>query len=113
MDYPAEVDHHPTVRGIAATLRYIEEDFPSLTGVCLDRIRAGVLPFTSDHLPIVDEVLLGMIVAAGHVFGNSSGPMTWKLISQMLLGEELQIDMSDWRYDRELDPVVPGQIVQW
>lgn len=113
MDYPAEVDHHPTVHGIAATLRYIEEDFPALAGVGLDRIWAGVLPFTSDHLPIVDEVLPGMIVAAGHVFGNSSGPMTGKLISQMLVGEEPEIDISDLRYDRELDPVVPGQIVHW
>lgn len=113
MDYPAEVDLDPTVRGIAATLRYIEEDFPSLAGVGIDRVWAGVLPFTSDLLPIVDEVLPGMIVAAGHVFGNSSGPMTGKLISQMLLGQEPEMDMSELRYDRELDPIVPGQIVHW
>ena len=37
---------------------------------------AGVLPFTSDQVPIVDEVRPGLIVAAGHIFGNAAGPMT-------------------------------------
>lgn len=113
MDYPADVDLDPTVHGIASTLRYIEQDFPSLAGVGIDRVWAGVLPFTSDMVPIVDEVLPGMIVAAGHVFGNSAGPMTGKLLSQLLVGAEPEIDMSDLRFGRPLEPVIPGQIVHW
>lgn len=113
MDYPEHVDLWPTVRGLSTTLRYIEEDFPSLAGVGVDRVWAGVLPYTSDQLPIVDEVTPGLIVASGHVFGNSAGPMTGKLISQMLSGREPEMDMSPLRFGRELDPIVPGTIVHW
>jgi glycine/D-amino acid oxidase-like deaminating enzyme len=113
MDYPESVDLWPTVRGLSTTLRYIEEDFPSLAGVGVERVWAGVLPYTSDQLPIVDEVLPGLIVASGHVFGNSAGPMTGKLVSQLLVGREPEMDLSPLRYDRELDPIVPGTIVHW
>ena len=37
--------------------------------------------------PIVDEVRPGLFVAAGHIFGNAAGPMTGKLVSQMLAGQ--------------------------
>ena len=113
MDYPGDVDMSTTVNGIDAVLRYIQRDFPSLAQAAIDRMWAGVLPFTSDMVPIVDEVLPGMIVAAGHVFGNSSGPMTGKMVAQMILGQEPEIDMTEVRYDRELDPIIPGQIVHW
>ncbi|WP_190813050.1 NAD(P)/FAD-dependent oxidoreductase [Saccharopolyspora pogona] len=113
MDYPADVDMSASVSGLRKVLQYIEQDFPSLAGTALDRFWAGVLPFTSDMVPIVDTVLPGLFVAAGHVFGNSSGPMTGKLISQMLLGRTPEIDMTEVRYGRELDPIIPGQIVRW
>jgi glycine/D-amino acid oxidase-like deaminating enzyme len=113
MDYPADVDMSTSVHGISAILKYVERDFPALSQAAVDRVWAGVLPFTSDMVPIIDQVLPGMILAAGHVFGNSSGPMTGKLISQMLLGKQPDIDMTEVRYDRELDPIVPGQIVHW
>jgi glycine/D-amino acid oxidase-like deaminating enzyme len=64
-------------------------------------------------VPIIDTVMPGLFVAAGHVFGNAAGPMTGKLISQVLLDKTPEIDMSEVRYGRELDPIVPGQIVHW
>ncbi|WP_423181259.1 NAD(P)/FAD-dependent oxidoreductase [Arthrobacter sp. NyZ413] len=113
MDYPGDVDLFPTLGGLSALTEDILADFPGLRGAGIDRVWAGVLPFTSDMVPIVDEIFPGLIVGAGHVFGNSSGPMTGKLISQMLLGEQLEVDMTEVRWNRELDPVIPGHSVQW
>lgn len=113
MDYPAEVDMSTSVSGIRSVLQYIEQDFPTLSDAPLDRIWAGVLPFTSDMVPIIDEVMPGLVVAAGHVFGNSAGPMTGKLVSQMLCERTPELDMTEVRFGRPLNPITPGQIVHW
>ena len=113
MDYPSDVNMTTSVSGIRSVLDYIERDFPGLADASLDRVWAGVLPFTSDMVPIIDEIMPGLVVAAGHVFGNSSGPMTGKLVAQMLCGQTPQLDMTEVRYGRELDPIIPGQIVHW
>ena len=80
MDYPPEVTHEVTLSGLRDTATAISDDFPGLRDVGIDRMWAGVLPFTSDLVPIIDEVTPGLFVAAGHVFGNASGPMTGKLV---------------------------------
>ena len=93
MDYPADVDNHTTIAGLGAISLTIAEDFPGLKFAPIDRVWAGVLPFTSDMVPIIDEAAPGLFIAAGHVFGNSSGPMTGKLLTQMLRGVEPEIDL--------------------
>jgi glycine/D-amino acid oxidase-like deaminating enzyme len=113
MDYPAEVDLFPTLDGLKAIADDIIADFPGLRKAGIDRVWAGVLPFTSDMAPVIDEIAPGLIVAAGHVFGNSAGPMTGKLISQLLTEKEPEIDMTEVRWNRELDPVIPGATVHW
>lgn len=113
MDYPGDINMSTSVSGIRSVLEYIERDFPGLAEASLDRVWAGVLPFTSDMVPIIDEIMPGLVVAAGHVFGNSSGPMTGKLVAQMLCEQTPELDMSEVRYGRELDPIIPGQIVHW
>jgi glycine/D-amino acid oxidase-like deaminating enzyme len=113
MDYPREVTHEVTLSGLRDTATAIGDDFPGLRDVGIDRVWAGVLPFTSDLVPIVDEVTPGLFVAAGHVFGNSAGPMTGKLVSQLLVGKEPDIDMTECRWDRELEPIAAGASVQW
>ncbi|MEN2739593.1 FAD-binding oxidoreductase [Microbacterium sp. X-17] len=113
MDYPADVDLSPTLSGIRATAENIGQDFPGLKDAAIDRIWAGVLPFTSDMVPIIDEAAPGLIVAAGHVFGNSSGPMTGKLVSQLIRGISPEIDLTEVRWGRTLDPIVPGVAVHW
>ncbi|MGH1524080.1 NAD(P)/FAD-dependent oxidoreductase [Leifsonia sp. L25] len=113
MDYPSDVDLSPTLSGIRATAENIGDDFPGLKDAPIDRIWAGVLPFTSDMVPIIDEASPGLIVAAGHVFGNSSGPMTGKLVSQLIRGIEPEIDLTEVRWGRHLDPIVPGVAVHW
>jgi len=113
MDYPPEVTHQVTLAGLRDTTTAISEDFPGLRDVGIDRMWAGVLPFTSDLVPIIDEVTPGLFVAAGHVFGNASGPMTGKLVAQLLLGKEPDVDMSECRWGRDLEPIAPGASVHW
>jgi glycine/D-amino acid oxidase-like deaminating enzyme len=113
MDYPADVAQTATVSGVRRILQYVEQDFPGLAGAPLDRVWAGVLPFTSDLLPIIDTVRPGLIVAAGHVYGNAAGPMTGKLLAQLVSGRTPQIDLRECRWERVLEPVVAGQQVSW
>jgi glycine/D-amino acid oxidase-like deaminating enzyme len=113
MDYPDAPSHDVTLGGLRDITLAIIGDFPGLRDVAIDRMWAGVLPFTSDQVPIVDEVRPGLYLAAGHIFGNSAGPITGKLLSQMLAGQQPDIDMSACRWDRELDPVAAGDVVSW
>jgi len=113
MDYPDAPNHDVTLSGLRDIALAIIGDFPGLRDVAIDRMWAGVLPFTSDQVPIVDEVRPGLYVAAGHIFGNAAGPITGKLLSQMIAGRQPEIDMSACRWDRELDPVAAGDVVSW
>jgi glycine/D-amino acid oxidase-like deaminating enzyme len=113
MDYPSDVTHDVTLIGLRDTAQAISDDFPGLRNVPIVRMWAGVLPYTSDQLPIVDEVEPGLFLAAGHIFGNAAGPMTGKLLSQMLAGRDTEIDMSGCRFDRVLQSVDPGDPVNW
>ena len=80
MDYPDAVTHDVTLKGLRDISLAIIDDFPGLRDVAIDRMWAGVLPFTSDQHPIVDFVRPGLFLAAGHIFGNAAGPMTGKLV---------------------------------
>ena len=113
MDYPDGVSHEVTLLGLRDTAQAIADDFPGLRDVPIVRMWAGVLPYTSDQLPIVDEIEPGLFLAAGHIFGNAAGPMTGKLLSQMLAGRDTEIDMSECRFDRALQSVDAGNLVHW
>jgi glycine/D-amino acid oxidase-like deaminating enzyme len=74
---------------------------------------AGVLPYTTDLAPVIDEVRPGLFVASGHVFGNAAGPMTGRLITQLLQGREPDIDLAECRFDRPLGPTDTGVPARW
>ena len=101
MDYPG-FDWRPDLEGIALITRVLPEDLPELRGAHVARTWAGVLPFTSDNLPIVDRVpgIDGLIVAAGHVFGNGAGPTTGRLVASLVCGGEPVIDLRHVALDR-------------
>jgi glycine/D-amino acid oxidase-like deaminating enzyme len=113
MDYPDELDQSPTFGGLAAIVHGFELDFPGLRNVPISRMWAGLLPYTSDTLPIIDASIPGLVVAAGHVYGNSAGPITGKLIAQLLAGEEPELDLSECTLDRELTLREPGTAARW
>jgi glycine/D-amino acid oxidase-like deaminating enzyme len=112
MDYPSDLDDAPTLEGLLATARAIAEDFPGLRGAPIDRVWAGLLPYTPDTLPIIDEPAPGLFIASGHVFGNAAGPMTGVLLSQLIRGQTPEIDLTEVRLDRGLD-LPDGAVARW
>jgi glycine/D-amino acid oxidase-like deaminating enzyme len=113
MDYPAELDQRPTFAGLAAIVQGFEADFPGLREMPIARMWAGLLPYTSDTRPIIDVPVPGLILAAGHVYGNAAGPITGKLVAQMLAGEEPEIDLDQCRLDRRLASPQSGTATRW
>jgi len=113
MDYPAELDQHPTFAGLAAIVHGFEADFPGLRHAPIARMWAGLLPYTSDTLPIIDSPVPGLVVAAGHVYGNSAGPMTGKLVAQLMAGQEPELEIGECRLDRRLDLQAAGTAARW
>jgi len=65
--------------------------FPVMKDIHVIRAYAGLRPYVEDHIPIISKVdeVPGFYIAAGHE-GDGIGlsPLTGKLISQMITGEE-------------------------
>jgi glycine/D-amino acid oxidase-like deaminating enzyme len=84
---------------VARAIRF----FPCLAHIHAIRSYAGLRPFTPDHLPIIGEsdVARGFYVATGHEgTGICFGPITGKLISQMITGEEPDLPVTELLPDR-------------
>lgn len=73
--------------------------YPMIANVNIIRTYAGLRPWTPDHEPIISRTAVpGFYVCAGHCgSGIAYGPLSGKLITQMILGEETDIKMD--RYD--------------
>ena len=113
MDYPAELDQRPTFAGLAAIVHGFELDFPGLRDVPISRMWAGLLPYTSDTLPIIDTSIDGLVIASGHVYGNSAGPITGKLVAQLVAGGEPEFDLHECTLDRGLTLREAGTAARW
>jgi len=113
MDYPSRIDFRPTLRGMHATARSIGDDFPGLVAAPVSRVWAGALPYTSDMVPVIDEARPGLFIASGHVFGNAAGPMTGLLITQLVLGQEPELDLTECRFGRTLVAGHGGEPSRW
>jgi glycine/D-amino acid oxidase-like deaminating enzyme len=101
MDYPG-FDWKPDLAGIALVTEGMLAALPELRGARFARAWAGVLPFTSDALPLIGRVpgQDDLIVAAGHVFGNAAGPTTGRLVADLICGDDPVIDPAPFRPDR-------------
>ena len=76
--------------------------FPVIKDINIIRSYAGLRPYTPDHLPIVSETEVpGFYVAAGHE-GDGIGLslITGKLVTQMICGEPLEINVDPLRLGR-------------
>jgi glycine/D-amino acid oxidase-like deaminating enzyme len=112
-DYPDDLDPNPTLAGIAQVAAWVATDLPGLRNTPITRAWAGSLPFTSDQAPVIDEVMPGLFVGAGHVFGNTAGPVTGRVLSQLIAGKEPDFDISECRFGRPLDPIAVGAPTHW
>ncbi len=99
MDYPG-FTWHPSLAGVALVAEGLVDSLPELRGASFSAAWAGVLPFTADNLPVIDRPLDGLVIAAGHVFGNGAGPTTGRLVAEMVCGTSPSIDPEPYRLDR-------------
>jgi D-amino-acid dehydrogenase len=63
----------------------------------------GLRPCTPDGLPVISRVAEpeNLVVAAGHaMLGMSLGPITGKLVSQLIAGEKTMLDVAPLRLER-------------
>jgi glycine/D-amino acid oxidase-like deaminating enzyme len=86
---------------VARAIRF----FPCLAGIHAMRTYAGLRPFTPDHVPIIGESqrVRGFYIATGHEgTGICFGPITGKLISQLVTGQPTDLpvnELSPARFD--------------
>jgi glycine/D-amino acid oxidase-like deaminating enzyme len=108
MDYPGFV-WEPDLAGVALVSESLPAIMPMLRSARFAGAWAGVLPFTTDNLPIIDALpgFDDAYIAAGHVFGNGAGPTTGRLVASLVCGGEPIMDMTPFRADRPalFDPV--------
>lgn len=77
--------------------------YPILKDINCIRAYAGVRPYVEDHLPIVSGVdeVPGYYIAAGHEGdGISLSPITGKMMSQIIAGEETDFNIDKLQFSR-------------
>lgn len=112
MDYPG-FDWKPDLAGVGLVSEGLAAALPELRAARFARAWAGILPFTTDSLPIIGRApgWDDLVIAAGHVFGNGAGPTTGRLVADLICGTEPFMDMTPFRADRPgLEPS-PGSSV--
>ncbi len=93
------VGFDPTVevRVVQAIVQRAVRYFPILAHAHALRTYVGFRPFAPDHLPVIGAVLdvPGYYVNAGHEgAGIGLGPISGKLLSQLILGQALDMDLT-------------------
>lgn len=112
MDYPAYL-YSSTLEGVGITSKVIIEHLPALRDAEVDKAWACMLPTTPDSIPYVGrfEEVEGVVIAAGHVFGDAAGPITGKLVSEIVTRSKTSLDLRPFDIGRHAgvridDPVI-------
>lgn len=90
-------------RRVAAIERATRQYLSGMESLELVEIWRGLRSVTPDGLPIIgrSDALENLIVAAGHgMLGISLGPVTGKLVSQIIAGESPSVDLKPLRLER-------------
>ncbi|MEU1595148.1 FAD-binding oxidoreductase [Streptomyces sp. NPDC005708] len=115
MDMPNDLDHRMSAIGLKMAIGALLEAFPRYRNLGVEGVWTGILPTTSDSLPIVDHIdaVPGLVLATGHIYGNVAGPITGKLISELVSGVETSLPLDELAFDRPgLQPAEDG-LVRW
>ena len=101
----AGLDFSINQRRVQAILKAVPEYFPDLNPDYLDMIEiwCGLRPCTPDGVPFLGRApgVENVIVAAGHaMIGISLGPVTGKLVAELVSDEVPSIDLSALKVDR-------------
>ena len=94
-----EVDPKVVAEMLKQNLRF----YPVLKDISVIRTWVGFRPYTSDLLPIISPVesIKGMYLATGHEgIGITEGPITGKLITQMITGQPLEFPLDAVSFSR-------------
>ena len=90
-------------RRVDAIVRAARDHFDGLDAVATTEVWQGLRPCTPDGLPVIDRAphLKNLILATGHaMMGLSLGPITGKLVAQLVCGEKPNIDLELLRANR-------------
>lgn len=76
--------------------------YPMIANVNIIRTYAGLRPWSPDHEPIISKTKVpGFYVCSGHCgSGIAYGPLSGKLITQMILGEATDVNMDRYNLYR-------------
>jgi len=99
------VGFDPTIEAhvVQAIVRRAVRYFPILASVHALRSYVGFRPFAPDHLPVIGEEpdVPGYYINTGHEgAGIGLGPISGKLLSQLILGQTLDMDIASFRPTR-------------
>lgn len=97
--FDPSVDPKVVAMMIQRNLRF----FPNLAGISAIRTWSGFRPYTPDLLPIISPVmnLDGIFLACGHEgIGITEGPITGKLISQLIARQKPSINIEQLNFAR-------------
>jgi glycine oxidase len=101
-------DKRPTMAGMRAIVSGVLDLVPALGSSSLLRATAGLRPYTPDELPLLGPVpgLDGLILATGHHRnGILLGPITGKLIQELILDRSPSLPLEAFRPDRRFEGV--------
>ncbi|MEX0158714.1 MULTISPECIES: NAD(P)/FAD-dependent oxidoreductase [unclassified Microbacterium] len=114
MDYPDQLDDRMPLSGLKMAIDALLQTFPNYASLGVERAWTGLIPATADAMPILDEVdsAPGLVIATGHVFGNLAGPITGKLVAELISEETLSLPIDELALDR---PALanPDGVIRW
>ncbi|WP_183408279.1 NAD(P)/FAD-dependent oxidoreductase [Nocardioides pocheonensis] len=92
----------PTVAGMAQTFGVLGDHVPALQHLAVERTWGGIAPQTGDGLPVISAVpaLPGLFVGSGLAYGATVGPASARVLADLVIGREPDIDVAAFRYDR-------------
>ncbi|WP_321891025.1 NAD(P)/FAD-dependent oxidoreductase [Paraburkholderia tropica] len=100
------LDPRPDTEWLERALRNVASVFPELAGLRIAHAWAGAIDTTPDLVPVISPVDAkpGLTIASGFSgHGFALGPGAGMLVSQMVMGERPQFDISPFRLGRFSD----------